>query len=217
MIGQAFGVFLIIGGIAASLFLLYAIYNELKDDADDNPQTPPVSPDAVPTPTPLPQQRTEIVPRDYDRRIENWDSAWTFTEPDRGTVSFVVRKNNGLIIALSTTPDHAQAGYAIVLDQRGSAHQDPYDHNTSVSFVSRLPNINGALSSFANARDVLLSDHAERRVHVQYEHGRITVHVDGTKVLEYRDPAPTTGVKYIGFGHLGMRSGTGILSRIDVN
>jgi hypothetical protein len=191
--------------------LAYVLYEIANRNTSPSP-----SPSPSPPPSPPPSPGPQIIPRDYDRRIETWDDNWVFAGSDRGRVEFSVTKPNGLIVALSTTRHYTKAGYAVVLDQRGTAYEDPFDNNTSVSYVCRLPNINGPISNYAAARDVLLSNETPRHVVVDFEHGRIRVAMDGKTILEYRDPAPTTGVRYVGFGHLGVRSGTGQLLNVRV-
>lgn len=162
-----------------------------------------------------PPVTTTVTPSDYDKRIENWDDRWRFRQPDTGTVSFDVTKPSGLIVCLSTRAGYAQDGYAVVIDARGSGDTDPFDDKTSVSYVSRLPQINGAISTHANARGVELAG-KPCRITVSYRSGYIEAARNGVVFLRARDRAPTPGVSYVAFGHTGLKSGVGLLQNIVV-
>ena len=157
----------------------------------------------------------QIHPKDYDKRIEHWDDAWRFPQYDRGTVEFDVMKESGLIVALSNTMGYPKGGYAVILDQRGSGDTQLSDSSTSNSYISRLPQINGAASAHANVRNVELSG-TPRHIKVTYEHGDIRVYVNNQMVLAYRDPAPDMKVQYVAFGHTGLKSGVGYIENMKI-
>lgn len=158
----------------------------------------------------------QIVPRDYDKRIEYWDDTWRFEQYDIGSVEFEVAKESGLIVTFSTHAGYPKDGYAVIFDQRGSGDTNLYDSSTSVTYISRLPNINGAASAHANVRNVELAG-TPRHVRVTYQHGVIEVFVNGEGVLRYKDPAPPTQIQYVGFGHTGIQSGIGRISRMRIH
>ena len=167
-------------------------------------------------PAPLESSVATIIPRDYNQRIENWDDAWRFKQPDEGMVEFSISKPNGLIVVLSSTVGYAKEGYAVVIDQRGSGDQDPYDQTTSVSYVSRLPSINGAATAHALARNVKLGGGRRHKVRVVYDHGLLDVFVDGVRVLRYRDMMPAGSIQYVGLGSSGLISGVGHVTHMMI-
>ena len=167
-------------------------------------------------PAPPVTSSTVVTPHDYDKRIENWDESWQFRQPDEGTVDFDVTKDSGLIVCISTVSGYPQDGYAVLIDQRGQGDTDPFDDNTSVSYISRVPNLNGPISAHANARGVELSRTRSSHITIHYRAGYVEVLRNGVKFLQTRDMTATPGVQYVGFGHTGVRSGVGHIKNIVI-
>lgn len=206
-------ILLILGPVViVGALIVYVVYriskdveeNEDKDKATGHQRSANPSDDA-----------TEIVPTTFDRQVQKHSPEWAFGEKDNGSVEFDVIKPSGLMVVLSTDYEQPKAGYAVILDERGSGDDNLSDIGTSVSYISRLPQINGPASANALARATRLAN-KPTHVRITYKHGDLRAYVNGEPLVDMFDPFPTTGLKYVSFGHLGVQSGAGLVQNIRV-
>ena len=158
----------------------------------------------------------QLVPRDVDTHVETWSDDWHFAQPDRGTVSFDVQKDSGLIVSLADRPGHPHVGYAVTIDRRGGVMTNFLDTVTSMTYISRLPVMDAPINSSAMVRNVELDADTKHHFDISYEHGYIEVSVDGRRVLACNDKLPTPGVQYVGLGDCGLKSGVGMITNLVI-
>lgn len=151
-------------------------------------------------------------------QVTNWNDAWRFQQPDKGHVAFNVQKESGLVVTLSNSPGFPQAGYALVLDKRGSnGYVDYTDHTMSTSYFADAFNLDTPLnSSFGLIRNVELCAQQVHHIDITYDHGIIQAWYDGRRILNYYDSAANPGLSYVGFGTTGLASGPGIISGLTI-
>lgn len=167
-------------------------------------------------PTPSPAAATiTLTPRDTNPRVEYWSDAWRFKQPDVGVISFDVVKESGLIVTIGNLAGYPKEGYSIIVDKRGGHETSYADTKTSMTYIARLPMMDGPAHNSAAVRNVELAN-IRRHIVITYDHGYIEVFVDGLKVIAYNDPIPSAGMSYVGFGDLGLKSGVGTIDNLVI-
>jgi hypothetical protein len=159
---------------------------------------------------------TKIIPRDVSPRVDTTNVRWCLPMADNGSVEFDVLKSSGLVVALSDQPGFPRDGVAVVLDARGSQTTDMEDSLTSMSYVARASSLATPVNREAIIRNLELSDYAPRHVKIAYQWGHIWVWVDGVQVLATSNPHAMKGVRFVSFGHMGLRSGVGSISNLRI-
>lgn len=214
---SALAMVLILGPVVlVGALIVFVIYRIMKDvDKNKGGTDAPMQVGANTPDNHGGDETATLIPRTYDRMVQAHSEDWAFAEEDNGSVEFDVIKPSGLLVVLSTEYEQPRAGYAVILDERGSGDDNLSDIGTSVSYISRLPQINGPASANAAARGLKLHNKSTH-VQISYKHGDLRVFVNGEPLVDLFDPFPTTGVRYVSFGHLGTESGVGFVKNISV-
>lgn len=159
-----------------------------------------------------------LQPNSVHTKVEAWNPAWRFGQPDKGTVSFDVQKECGLVFTLSNTCGYPQSGYGIVIDRRGSnAFIDASDRKMSTSYLADVTSLDTPLNtSYGLKHNVELCSSRMHHIDLAYDHGSMQVFFDGTKILDFYDTQANPGVAYVGFGTTGLFSGPGRISNLVI-
>src|SRR5579872_4443285 len=131
-------VVLVVVGIVVAAAVIFVVVKAVRDRKKRHHKgaLPPLQRrEEMPSAPETKGQTIEIVPRSVDTHVEYWSSEWHFAQPDRGTVSFDVQKDSGLVMTLCNAPGYPSVGYALTIDKRGGVMTNYADQVTSMTYV----------------------------------------------------------------------------------